>query len=927
MRPYFFIITAWILVVTTLQRAEGEEQFLVRSWQSEDGLPSNNIRAMVQAADGYLWVATAEGVVRFDGIRFSSFKGEEGAMFGRKPPKELFALQNGEVWIETLQGGLLRWDGKSLMEIWSGPGTAILKEGQTVTQVWSGDEGQGEAFFEFDGGVYQVLPSRKPRRLEGGTDVTVRGRAARAEPWQHCVMAPPGMSLELLDARGRLWVRTREDRLAVYETSTDGNPVVLPQFPEGIRITALMEDREHNLWVATNGSGLFQVRARRVNTLGTVDGLKDRTVLTLMEDGSGAMWAASKSGGIDRIFQGRVQHFSFIDRDADRQIVSMSEGPDGKVWIAKENGSLFHWDGSAFQSLKRSTPLMRRVRAIVADSQGRLWLGGRDGLAVWADDELQLFGVTHGLPQQEVTALALDESQQMWIGTGNGDLYYGQERSFTKAATLGDAPVSAILPDKVDNAVWIATLGDGLHLYWKGGKHSFSDAQGLPDTRLTTVLADDTGHLWLGSLGGIFRVSKAELKAIAQTGRGRKPAWLRIDRADGLLSSECTGGIQPAGWRSRDGTLWFPTVQGIAMVQPSRLDINSVQPLLAVEEVRARNVDAPWEEGAYRAGPGRTRLEFRYTSLTFSAPEKVRFRIRLEGLDAEWQDVGAQRTATYEAVPPGRYQFQVMAANNDGMWSQGAASVSVHVVPHYWETLWFRTVAILTLIAVACAVGAVLARARLRTRMLQLEAQTSRHRERERIAQDLHDDLGASLTEISLLAGLAAEETKVEQRRDAMPVIAAKAQELVSTLDEIVWAVNPRHDTLASFVEYVTASAGELLDAAGITLRLGVAENLPGLELDTERRHALFLAVREALNNAVKHSAATEVELKLDVISDALQVAVKDNGKGMAKPQTGLSEGLRNMRDRLGGMGGTCDITSNEAGTRVIFSLPLRRKP
>jgi signal transduction histidine kinase len=357
---------------------------------------------------------------------------------------------------------------------------------------------------------------------------------------------------------------------------------------------------------------------------------------------------------------------------------------------------------------------------------------------------------------------------------------------------------------------------------------------------------------------------------------------------------------------------------------PARLALNSVIPPVVIEEASTGGQPLAPVAERLQTGPGRTRLEFRYTALTFTAPERVRFRTRLEGLDEKWRDAGGQRTVAYEAVPPGHYQFRVMAENGDGVWNENDAALAIEVLPHFWETRWFQAGIALLVTALAVGVGALIMRARLRGRMLRLEAQTSREKERARIAQDLHDDLGASLTEISLLANLAAEErTPAVSEDGTLSEVATKAQALVGALDEIVWAVNPRHDTLRSLAEYLAAFAGKFLGRAGITLRRDVPRELPQVSLDAERRHNIFLAVREALNNAVKHSGGTEVWLRMQLESDVLKISVEDNGRGISTQPDELSEGLRGMRHRMQRIGGACQIESDSTGTRVLLSLPL----
>ena len=619
-----------------------------------------------------------------------------------------------------------------------------------------------------------------------------------------------------------------------------------------------------------------------------------------------------------------MESFVFGDRDKQRLVASICEDRDGVLWVAKENGSVFRRTRKGFETLSEEKPWVRRIAAIVADQEGAVWLGGENGLAVWRQGEVEKFGQAQGMPEKQIKSLALDEGQNLLVGTSAGVVYRGRGNQFTAVGDTGGAFVSALLPDK-DGSVWAATLGGGL-FFIKGGRQTcFADAAGLPEVRLTCVLDDGAGHLWLGSLSGIYRVAKGELLAIA-AGRQERANWLHLDRADGMISRECTGAFQPAGWRGRDGRLWFPTAHGIVSIRPKHFELNAVPPLVRIEEASANGRLFSVHDNGMKTGPGRTRLEFRYTALSFAAAEKVRFRTRLEGLQKDWQETGTLREVAYEAVPPGEYVFHLKAANNDGVWSERDVTLAVTVLPHFWETLWFRSLAVLVTIGLALMIGAMVARARARMRMLQLEAQTARLLERERIAQDLHDDLGASLTEISLLAGLAAEEHDGAPGHYSIPDIASKAQHLVSTLDEIVWAVNPRHDTLASFVEYLSASAAELLSAADIPLRLDIAKELPERQIDSVHRHALFLAAREALNNAVKYSGATEVRLSIWYRDDELEISVQDNGKGFAAREFSQSEGLRNMRARLADAGGECRIESNAGGTKVLFSLGLGKR-
>ena len=397
--------------------------------------------------------------------------------------------------------------------------------------------------------------------------------------------------------------------------------------------------------------------------------------------------------------------------------------------------------------------------------------------------------------------------------------------------------------------------------------------------------------------------------------------WLRIDRSDGLPTRECSGSAQPAGWLSDDGGLRFPTVRGLVRIDPASIEIDRSPPPVFLREIRANGRPLQPDQNRYSAGPGRTRLEISYHGLGFSAPEKMTYRTRLIPLDPAWREAGTERTATYEAVPPGRFRFEVVAINGDGVASEFPAAIDVVVRPLFWQTPWFVVSSIVAAIATATATGWASARARLKRRIQQLNLQHAAESERARIARDLHDDLGARVTEISLLAGLGIELDDPAQLRGSLEEISAKTHNLVDSLDEIVWAVNPREDTLPLLAEYLTASAGEFLARAGIPLRLDGPRDLPDLAVPSSTRHSVFLAVRETLNNLVRHSHATSARLAIAWQPPALSITIQDNGRGLPEHVV-AGYGLDNLRSRMRDCGGQCSIDSIE-GTTIRLTIPL----
>jgi signal transduction histidine kinase len=414
-----------------------------------------------------------------------------------------------------------------------------------------------------------------------------------------------------------------------------------------------------------------------------------------------------------------------------------------------------------------------------------------------------------------------------------------------------------------------------------------------------------------------------------------------LDLTDGLRSLEFEGPNQPNACRTADGRLWFATGGGLAMVDPGTLYTNLLAPAVVMDSLsidgQTLPLDRPFVSGQTQALAqvatssstpilipcGRRRFEIHYAGLSFAAPHRMRFRHRLAGLEDHWNEVGNARVAYYSYLPPGDYTFHVQACNNDGVWNESGATFSFRLLPHYWQTWWFRAGSGAGGAAALAALVAMFIRRRHRRRLEALERQRAVERERMRIAQDIHDDLGANLTRISLLSESAL--GKLANPSSAAPDIDRihqTAHDLTCALDEIVWAVNPRHDTLNSFVNYLTNYAEEALEPAGVRLHLDVPLSLPVWPLKVEVRHNLFLAAKEALHNVIKHANASELRLSLQLTASSFVVELADNGRGIT-PGAGR-HGLWSMTKRLEDIGGTCQIDSSSGrGTRIIFLVPV----
>ena len=406
------------------------------------------------------------------------------------------------------------------------------------------------------------------------------------------------------------------------------------------------------------------------------------------------------------------------------------------------------------------------------------------------------------------------------------------------------------------------------------------------------------------------------------------------------------GGFYPAGLKTRSGRLWFATLKGIVVADPQSHAADVPVPTVVLEETmidgvaadtrrppaaggegERKNRLAPAEGVGIRVPPGKHRVEFRYTGISFSSPERVRFRYRLEPLDSDWVEAGARRTAFYSYVPPGQYRFRVIACESGGSWNEAGAGLSLVVLRHWWQTWWFVGLPALGLMASVAGAVRMAEKRKHQRRLKLLEQERALEHERARIAQDLHDDLGSSLTRISLLSDLArADRDNASLVEAHLQKISQSAAQTVRALEEIVWALRPGSDSLQSLVEYIAHFANELFEGDSAHCRLDLPHDLPAHSLPPEMRHNIFLVVKEALTNALKHSRAREVRVQAKATAKVLEIVVQDDGQGFeaqALPPTRVKRhGLGNMRRRAEAMGGTLAMESGRGkGTTVRLSV------
>jgi signal transduction histidine kinase len=560
---------------------------------------------------------------------------------------------------------------------------------------------------------------------------------------------------------------------------------------------------------------------------------------------------------------------------------------------------------------------------------GNLWAGTGAGVVRLGPGKAKVYGREEGVDHFYIRGIEEDSEGRIWLAIMDRGLYLLEGGRFTRYGVgkwSGQERIKALHADAAGR-LWIATLGSGLVCLDHGQFTQWRISDGLPSERLMALTEDSSDNLWFSSENGIFGCPKTRLENYRRGVTPRLQFW-HLSASEGLEAKRCSGAGQPVVGRSADGRFWFPNWRTLAVFDPAEVPRAwSPWPLTMEETVVDGETQLVSSGGVVQAKSSASSYEFHYTMPNLIRPEEVRFRCKLEGPDRDWVDAGAQRVAHYSWLPPGDYTFRVEAAGTEGPWYEAKAPLRLKVLPRFWERTSLRVLAGLLVVGTASGVVFLAGRARFRRRLLLLEMKQNTDRERRRIAQDLHDDLGGSLTEIGILAATAEAEVPGSASEPGPAAqVRVKADSLVRALDEIVWAVNPRHDSAASLAEYLTGYAQEFLHAAGIQTRVDVDGPLAELALTPEQRHGLFLGAKEALNNVVRHSKATEVRLSVRRADDKLAIRVEDNGCGFEPAQlASQGDGLRNLPDRLGALGGRAEVRSEPGkGTAVELSLPAK---
>jgi signal transduction histidine kinase/ligand-binding sensor domain-containing protein len=924
-----------------------------QGWAMENGLPQNTVQALAQTTDGFLWLGTEVGLVRFDGNGFAVLDTNSQPKLPGSDVQCLLATRDGALWVGTSDGlaRLANGDVQTFTTRTGLPGDDIraLKEEPDETILVTTENGTVEVSRTPTPNGETSVP-KPPEGFHAGlgggvravgtnNTVTLMNGGATVQQWS-AGKELPGSRVQALyaDREGALWIGTNGGLVRYAGGKLEQMPVTDPL--GSASVLAIMEDREGDLWVGTETNGLQILRDQRFHTIGTHEGLASDNTTTVVQDGAGTFWVGTSGSGVTALRPGAGSAtgiaglpsatFTVKNGLASDVILSLAAA-NGDVWVGTPDG-LSRIRGGSIVTFTSADGLPDDfIRSLLEDADGSLWIGTRHGLTHWSKPgdttpgTMRTYTQDDGLGNDLVGAMARDTTGDLWVATfaGLSRLHGAKFENYTTANGLSSNVITSLLA-REHGSLLVGTQDHGWNL-WDGMRFEVVKNPQLAHTTVHAILDDGLHHLWFATATGLARCDCANNGMMDSADCSH---WLEFSTADGLRSRETATNSHPSAWKAQDGTLWFATPKGVVEIDPAHFPVNTVPPPVVVERFAVDDVAQalPAANAPLTIPAGHNHFAFDYAALSFVAPQKVHYRFKLEGFDHEWTDAGTRRTAYYTNIPPGHYTFRVQAENNDGVWNTSGAALQVTLQPHFYQTIWFYVLLALGVLGLVFLA--------LKLRLLRAEREFKAVLgERTRIAREIHDTLAQGYVGISVQLEVLSELLK-HNRLDAAEQHLNRTREIVrdglADARQSIWALRSQDSAettlpveLRRIVEH---AGGHGLEATFSTY--GAYRPLPpGSEREIVR------IAQEAIHNVKKHAGAKHLNVQLAYTPGEIAVEVRDDGQGIARTsEAGEIDsppghfGLTGMRERAAALGGKLEISSEPgAGTTVRLRAPAAK--
>jgi len=952
-------------------------EYVREHWGAEEGFPGGPVYAFAQTPDGYIWIGTEKGLVRFDGLRFTLFQHANSPTFPGAPVLGLAVDSEGGLWIRQQASRLLRYhDGifrdviKDLRQaepsvtamsqernsdvLFSGlvNGTFKYSDGKFLTlasqaqlpklvislaetadgKIWLGTRESG-LFFLKEGKIYALTKALSDKKINSLLPIDSRelwvGMDDGAVRWTGTGLSPVAPShvlshLQVLsmirDRDSNVWVGTSTGLFRVNAkgvSSLNGGR----QHPTG-EVTALFEDREGNLWIGT-ARGIERLREAVFTTYFKDRGLPFDNIGPVYTDSEGRTWFAPLQGGLYWLKDGEIHPEK--SSDLGRDVVYSIGGRKGELWLGRQKGGLTHLhpvgNGFASETYTQAQGLAQNsVYAVHQSRDGTVWAGTLSaGLTSFKNGRFRTYTTANGLASNTIASIIEGSDGTMWFGTPNGVNALSNEQwlVYTSSDGLPPGTVNCLLQDS-KGVIWIGTA-NGLALIRLGSVLTPRDAPEALREEILGIEEDSTGWLWIATANHILRVNRDKFLSLTLSQADVRDYGL----ADGLRGTE---GVRRHQSVVKDllGRIWLSTNGGLSFVNPARTTINSVPAVVHVEGITADGREIKLGPRIRIVAPHQ-RVTVTYAGLSLAVPSRVRFKYRLDGFDQDWSEPVADREAVYTNLGPGSYRFHVLASNSDGLWNSSESVVQFEIAPVFWQTWWFLLAAALALTLFLLAL--------IRLRMLQLTRQLhvrfeERLAERTRIAQELHDTLLQGFLSASMQLDVA--DDRLPADSPAKPLVRRVLALMRQVTDEgrnTLRGLRSLEQSVPDLEQAFSQIRDEFPTHTEIAFRV-IVEGAPR-HLGPIIRDDVYFIGHEALSNAFRHSRATDIEVEIEYAPNQLRVLVRDDGCGIDTHilHSGREGhwGLSGMRERAGRIGAKLRVLSRAtAGTEVELTVPAK---
>lgn len=959
---------------------------ITRNWNTNNGLPSDLVYDFIKNQKGFLWITTNQGLVRFDGSEFKAFddqqikvlrtglysdlvsdnknniyfinenrviKKNKADIFSNItdgfPDSELLSGividTSGNLWIGTVANGLFKFIKNKLVAIDSADGLNS-KYISTLTvdknnNLWVGTVGEG--IFKYDNGKFdnvissRMLPSKHIKsffvdsfnRFWVGTNqgVLLFKRTNNTAELTSELITTKIVSTISEDSDHNIWMGSIKNGILIYNEDKLLNFTTLNNLPDNnITKIAIYGD---NIWVGTVKGGLVQIRKSQIFSIGKKEGLLDDYTNSVYEDKDGSILIGTTNGlyRIDSPFsRRRAEKLRFLNN---KHIFAIKRNEQGDLLIGTRFNGLYILKKNSRRNYNSVNGLkVNFIRCIFVDDDGSIWAGTNNGgISILKNGNIRNITKNDGLSNNLIAFIHKSISGNYWIGTSGGGVNIidkkGNIKIIDKTNGLTGNIISSIYEERNGN-MWLTINGGGVALIKDDKITTFTTANGLYTDVVINVVCDKDNTFWFSTPKGIFSVKKSSFLEY-MSGKLNQIKYRYFDKSDGMIANRCVGSSQQSSTITRDNTALFSTTNGLVEIKPSMIREKNEKVKLYLDKVVVNNKSVN-KDVIKDIAPNPERIEFSFGAINFQDPDKSNFKCKLSGVDKNWIELGKNKSIGYSHLPYGSYKFKLIGYDPGNNIEMGSTEIAFFIEPYFWETIYFRIFFSLFVIILLVLITRFINKRKYEQQIKDLEAEKALEKERMRISTDMHDEFGASLSKISLLSEIAknniSNQTKIE---NLVNEISDSGRTLAASMDEIVWAVNPKNDRLDKMLYYISNYFENHLALTDISFRVKIPEEIPGIFISAEVRHNIFSVIKEGINNSLKHSRASIIELIFNYAGNELSILLKDNGCGIDFSKIKeFSNGLSNMEKRINSIGGNIEIKKgSENGTEIRIIIKI----